>query len=264
MVEDHDYFIKFPNKYIHENISEQYGLNKKFYIVYILISKNRACNNYSWISVQNVLCAMGYNTERKNTKIFREVIYVIKYLIAMSMIKLLRNINIDSVRYDTAIEVEIITENFDPQNNFCKLSFSQIDFITNNQTSIRTENILMVFLYVNSYIILRPKNEGEEIMSATDQANNPEVFWRSTTQMARVLGLSKNTIRQCLNYLTTSQPSPKTGETLPPLLLEVKTNSISYTSEHTTYVPNAYALNQAGSSREIQWAINKMLGISVE
>lgn len=259
MVEDHDYFIKFPNKYIHENISERYGLNKKFYIVYILISKNRACNNYSWISIQNVLCAMGYNADRKNAKIFREVIYALKYLVAMRMIKLLRDIDIDSVRYDTAIEVKIISENFDPTNNFCKLSFYQLDFITNNQTSIKTENILMVFLYIDSYIILRPKNGDEEIMGITEQENNPEVFWRSIAQMTQVLEMSKNTIRQCLNYLITPQPDPETGEILSPLLVKGNIKGIENYTCGTIKVPNVYALNQAGSSREIQCAIQKIL-----
>lgn len=65
--------------------------------------------------------------------------------------------DLDSIGYDTGIEIKIIPENFDATENFSKITSSQLDFIMMGESSINKENILMAFLYINSYIYIRPK-----------------------------------------------------------------------------------------------------------
>ena len=74
--------------------------------------------------------------------------------------------DLDTLGYDTGIEIKIIPENFDAVDKFSKITSSQLDFIMMNESSINKENILMAFLYINSYIFIRPKNkDNEEIFS---------------------------------------------------------------------------------------------------
>lgn len=53
-----EYFTRFPNEYIQENIKTKFGVSRKFYITYILIDKYRSYEDYSWITVRKSLSFM--------------------------------------------------------------------------------------------------------------------------------------------------------------------------------------------------------------
>ena len=110
----------------------------------------------------------------------------------------------------------------------------------------------MAFLYINSYIGCRGRqDDGSEYDNAKD---NPEAFYRSIKNMSEELAMSKDTINQCIEYLTTS------SETHEALLIKREVGSVQPDkTKPPQNVPNIYVLNKEGYEQEIKWALNKML-----
>ena len=245
-----EYFTRFPNKYIQGNIKKEFGVSRKFYITYILIDKYRSYEDYSWITIRKVLDFYGYKTKKNKPKAVYEILDVLEYMINNKMIEVKQDL--DSISYDTGIEIKIIPENFDYPDKFGKLTSTQFNAIMMADSSLNRENILMAFLYINSYIGCRPKkDDGSEFENAKD---NPEAFFRSIKNMSEELAMSKDTINQCINYLTTST------ENNPALLIKREVGSVQPDkSKPPKNVPNIYVLNKEGYKQEIEWALNKML-----
>ena len=117
------------------------------------------------------------------------------------------------------------------------------------------ESILTVFLYINSYIGCRPRNED-----GTERMYNPEIrpeaFWGSIECMSKELSMSKDTINQCIDYLTTS-----TGDR-DALLVKREVGSVQTDpNKPPKNVPNIYVLNKDGYQQEIEWALNMMMKV---
>ena len=248
-----EYFTRFPNNYIQGNIKTKFGISRKFYITYILIDRYRSYEDYSWITIRKVLEFYGYKTAKNKPKVFHEILDVLEYMINNNMIQVKQDL--DSVGYDTGIEIKIIPENFDATDKFSKITSSQLDFIMMSESSINKENILMAFLYINSYIFIRPKNKNnEEIIS--DPKSKPEAFFRSMESMSKELAISKDTLNQCIQCLTSSTEDKQ------PLLIKREVGSIQPNPKKPPQnVPNIYVLNKEGYEQEIEWAISKMLEI---
>jgi hypothetical protein len=248
-----EYFTRFPNDYIQGNIRTKYGVSRKFYITYILIDKYRSYEDYSWITIRKVMEFYGYKTTKHKPKAFHEILDVLEYMVNNKMIEVKQDL--DSIGYDTGIEIKIIPENFDAVDKFSKITSSQLDFIMMNESSINKENILMAFLYINSYIFIRPKNkDNEDIMYNPE--SKPEAFWRSIESMSKELSMSKDTINQCIQYLTSSIGDKE------PLLVKKEVGSVQPDPKKPPQnVPNIYVLNKEGYEQEIEWAITKMLEI---
>lgn len=248
-----EYFTRFPNEYIQENIKTKFGVSRKFYITYILIDKYRSYEDYSWITIRKILEFYGYKTTSRKPKAFKEVLDVLEYMINNKMIKI--QCDLDSLNYDTGIEIKIIPENFDCPDHFCKLTSSQLDVIMMNDSVINRECLLMAFLYINSYIGNRPKkDDGTEVMFNPE--TKPEAFWRSIESMAKELSMSKDTITQCIDFLTTSTTNKKA------LLIKREVGSVQPDARKPPQnVPNIYALNKDGCQQEIEWALHKMLEV---
>lgn len=228
-------------------------MSRKFYITYILIDKYRSYEDFSWITIRKILEFYGYKTTSRKPKAFGEILDVLEYMINNKMIEVQQDL--DSLGYDTGIEIKIISENFDYPNHFCKLTSSQYEVIMMNDSSINRECLLMAFLYINSYIGTRPKkDDGTEAMFNPE--TKPEAFWRSIDSMARELSMSKDTISQCIDYLTTSTINREA------LLVKKEVGSIQPDkSKPPKNVPNIFVLNKEGYQQEIEWALCKMLEI---
>ena len=110
-----EYFTKFPNAYIQNNIKAKFGVSRKFYITYILIDRYRSYEDYSWITIRKVLEFYGYKTTSRKPKAFKEILDVLEYMINNKMIYIKQDL--DSINYDTGIEIKIIKENFDTVHN---------------------------------------------------------------------------------------------------------------------------------------------------
>ncbi len=220
--------------------------------MYILIDKYRSYENYSWITIRKVLNFYGYKTHKRKPKAVSEIRDILEYMINNKMIEIEQDL--DAVSYDTAIEIKIIPENFDSTEKFGKITSSQYDVIMMADTSLNRESILMAFLYINSYIGCRKRNDdGSNMQNAKDY---PEAFWRSIENMAKELSMSKDTINKCLDYLTV----PVDG--IPALLVKEEVGSIQKDANKPPQnVPNIYVLNKEGYQQEIEWAMNKMLEV---
>lgn len=133
-----EYFTRFPNDYIQGNIRTKYGVSRKFYITYILIDKYRSYEDYSWITIRKVMEFYGYKTTKHKPKAFQEILDVLEYMINNKMIEVQQDL--DTLGYDTGIEIKIIPENFDAADKFSKITSSQLDFIMMNESSINKEN----------------------------------------------------------------------------------------------------------------------------
>lgn len=247
-----EYFTRFPNEYIQGNIKTKFGVSRKFYITYILIDKYRSYEDYSWITIREIMNFYGYKTHRNKPKAFKEVLDVLEYMINNKMIEVKQDL--DAISYDTGIKITIIPDNFDSTEKFGKLTSGQFDTIMMADSSLNRENILMAFLYINSYIGCRSRNsDGSEYENAKD---NPEAFFRSIENMAKELSMSKDTINKCIDYLTTS------SDDIPALLVKREVGSIQKDANKPPQnVPNIYVLNKEGYQREIEWAMNKMLEV---
>ena len=247
-----EYFTRFPNKYIQGNIQKQFGVSRKFYITYILIDRYRSIEDFSWITIRKVLNFYGYKTTRHKPKAFKEILDVLEYMVNNKMIEVQQDL--DSIGYDTGIEIKIISENFDHPKKFTKITSTQIDTIMMSDSSINKENLLMAFLYINSYIGCRGEH-SENINSRTPQ-EYPEAFWRSIQKMSQDLSMSKKTIGDCIDYLTTSIDGNDS------LLIKHETGYIPQDdNKPPKQAPNIYVLNKEGYEKEIQWALNKMMEI---
>ncbi len=245
-----EYFTRFPNEYIQGDIKTKFGVSRKFYITYILIDKYRSYEDYSWITIRKVLEFYGYKTTKRKPKAFQEILDVLEYMINNKMIVVKQDL--DSIGYDTGIEIKVIPDNFEARENFSKITSSQLDFIMMNESSINKENILMTFLYINSYIFFRPKINNEEVLYNPEE--KPEAFFRSLKTMAEDLKTSKDSITQCIKYLTS-----QFGDINPPLIKKEVGSIQQDPNKPPKNLPNIYVLNQEGYEKEIEWALKKML-----
>lgn len=248
-----EYFTRFPNEYIQGNIRTKFGVSRKFYIVYILIDKYRSIEDFSWITIRKVLDFYGYKTHKNKPKAFGEVLDVLEYMINNKMIEVKQDLN--SVNYDTGIEIKIISNNFDYADFFTKLTSEQFEVIMMNESSINRECLLMAFLYITSYIRCRPRNDDgtEKILNPSDK---PEAFFGSIEKMAKELAMSKDTIMSCLEYFIGSSNNRNA------LLIKREVGSIQPNKDQPPKnVPNIYVLNKEGYQCEIEWAFQKMLEI---
>lgn len=192
----------------------------------------------------------GYKTTSRKPKAFKEILDVLEYMVNNKMIEIKQDL--DSISYDTGIEIKIITDNFDSSKNFSKLTTSQFDNIMMADSSLNRENILVAFLYINSYIGCRKRNEDGSDKS--NAKNYPKAFFRSIKHMAEELSMSKDTINQCMEYLT------KSTNKRDALLIKREVGSVQPDkTKPPQNVPNIYVLNKEGYEQEIKWALDKIV-----
>lgn len=250
-----EYFTRVPNSFIQVDIKKKYHLHRIFYLIYILIDKHRSYEDQSYIVISEIFNLCKYKQTKHKPKIFFEIIKCLLFLHESNMINITSDFDIHSVGYNECIQMDIIPENFDATDKFSKITSSQLDFIMMSESSINKENILMVFLYTNSYIFIRPKNKNNE-ETISDSKSKPEAFFRSMESMAKELAISKDTLNQCIQCLTSSSENQK------PLLIKREVGSIQPDPKKPPQnVPNIYVLNKEGYEQEIEWAILKMLEV---
>ena len=250
-----EYFTRVPNSFIQVDIKKKYHLHRIFYLIYILIDKHRSYEDQSYIVISEIFNLCKYKQTKHKPKIFFEIIKCLLFLHESNMINITSDFDIHSIGYNECIQMDIIPENFDATDKFAKITSSQLDFIMMSESSINKENILMAFLYINSYIFIRPKNKNNE-ETISNPKSKPEAFFRSMESMAKELAISKDTLNQCIQCLTSSSENQK------PLLIKKEVGSIQPDPKKPPQnVPNIYVLNKEGYEQEIEWAILKMLEV---
>ena len=253
---DNDYFIRVPNRFLREDLSTQYGLNRIFLIVWIIIDRHRTLEDKSYLIIGEILDLCGYRRTRHHPKIVKEIIKCLLFLDINKFIQL-DFIDIYNVPYEMAITLKIISTVFDPLDNFTKIYNQEMDsilwshinekYITDKETPLR-ENVLIVYLYIKSFIW----EKSENYISY----NYPTAFWGSIDGMAKDLKMAKKTILNCIDYLIA--PTNDNDS----LLIKHETGYIPQEdNKPPKQAPNIYVLNKEGYEKEIQWALNKMMEI---
>ena len=248
-----NYFTRIPNCFLQTNICKEYGLNRIFLLVWILIDRHRSYEDTSYICIGDLLELCGYKLTAHKPKIFYEAIKCLLFLNESGYID--TDFDIYTVDYKDCITIKIITESFDPDDTFTKIYGKDFDSIMASTIKPTKESILTVFLYINSYIGCRPRNDdGTERMHKPEI--RPEAFWGSIECMSKELSMSKDTINQCIDYLTTS-----TGDR-DALLVKREVGSVQTDpNKPPKNVPNIYVLNKDGYQQEIEWALNMMMKV---
>ena len=244
---------RVPNHFIQCNIHKVYGLSRSFYVVYLLIDKYRTRENYSWITMREILDFYKYKIGKNRPKAVDEILDVLNYMVQEQMIEIHQDL--DRIGYKEGIKIRIIPENFAPTSNYAIITDSQFDAISDIDASPKErESVLVTFLYVSSYIQHRKKiDSGNDYVWASE---NPEAFYGSVDKMAKTLGMSKSTISKSLKYLTSPIGDRKA------LLAKKSTRTIRfYSKDKPNRMGNIYALNNPGYHQELQWAFDKMIKI---
>ena len=256
---DNVFFSRIPNEFIRTSIFNTYGLHRIFIAVWISIDRHRTLEDCSYLMLREIIEDTGYKCTRQKPKLFNEILKCILFLDSCGYIKL-DPIDPYTISYDQCITLKIIAQNFDTANKFTKIYNSEIDSILctdsdskEKKVHINRENILTVYLYMKSYIGTR---KNEEYNNNTSSIGHPLAFWKSTLHMAKDLAMSRQTITECLNYLTHSD------ENHTALLIRHETGYIPQDdNKPPKQAPNIYVLNKEGYEKEIQWALNKMMEI---
>lgn len=236
-------FTKIPNKYPQCCISKEYGVSRKFYITYILIDRYKTREDKSWITVKKILQYYGYKITTHKLKSFYEVTDVLEFMINAKMISIEQDL--DSITYDTGIEIQIIPENFYTERQWSSFYDDDFDSIMVEESTINKDVLLLSFLYINSYINTRQTQQQKE-----HPENYPEAFWGDLATMAKKTSMSKQSIDKCLKELLEKE-----------LLIKKTVGSVKYEDKPPQNVPNIYVLNKEGYEAEIKWAIQKMKDI---
>lgn len=254
------YFTRIPNQFIQKNLTKEFGLNRIFLIVFILIDRNRSFEDKSYITTKQVLNICGYKCTKRKPKIYYEILKSLLFLDTNNYIEM-DEFNLNNIGYNDCLQMKIIKDNFDTISNFTKITSAQFDNIM-MADSLNKENILMTFLYINSYIGCRNKilpdgNNGNPSNNPSKyEKEHPEAFWKSIESMAKEMSMSKDTIIHCINYLTTPQGDEA------PLLIKKEVGSIKQDpNKPPQNVPNIYVLNRKGYKQEIEWALSKMMKV---
>ena len=241
-----DFFAKIPNCFIKVNLQAKHNLHRVFLVLYAEIIRHRTIENVSRISIGSILNQCDYKWTKNRPKVFYEIIKGLCFLRENNYIDF--DIEPYLISPDMLLELRIITQNFDVYGNFTKLYYNDLEKIFNAQIKPTKESILTVYLYICSYIGCRPRNpDGTETLP--NPQDFPEAFFRSIKHMSKDLGMSKDTIYKCLDFLVKSKNN-RDG-----LLIKREINNVSFEDGQA---PNIYVLNQNGYEQEIQWAIQKV------
>lgn len=224
------HFTRISNAYIRTDIEKTYNIHRCFYLVYILINKYRSYEDYSWLTIQEVFEWYGYKCNRKKPKLYTDIIDTLKYMCNLNMIQINQDLN--TLTYETGVKIKIIPENFDCSKNYTLITSEQLDTIFNAPKPLNIENVLLVFLYINSHIGCGETNDI-----------NIGAYFKSIQTMSEDLSMSKKTLSQCIDYLT----SPNSNS--PSLLIK---------KEMKEKLPNIYVLNKPGYEKEITNAIARL------
>lgn len=200
--------------------------------------------DYSWITIKKILSYYGYKTFKRKPKAFKEILDVLEYMINNNMIQIAQDL--DSINYDTGIEIKIIAENFDCPDKWIRLTSGEFNQIMLADSSINKENLLLTFLYVSSYIGHRPRDaDGNEKMS--DPSSAPEAFFKNLHLMSDDIAMSRDTVTRCMHDLVSIG-----------LLKRKVVGSVKCADKPPQNVPNIYVLNRENCAQEIEWALSKM------
>lgn len=235
-----------PNSFIQTKIAEA-GFTPKFYIIYILICRYRTIENFSWLSIAKIFNCLGIKSEKRyrNLAAYKEIISILAKMCECKLIKINQDLN--TISYDTGIEIEIISEQFDISNNFTIISTATFDTIMSCKTDVKKDNLLLAYLYVASCIKHRPRKNGKEILH--EPWEYPEAFYMSLKTMSDEIDVSYPVVMACMKCLVDIG------------VLKKKNVGKYKVNGKNVIIPAIYVLNDDGFKKEMQWAYKNVLDL---
>lgn len=247
----YDCFLMVPNFLIRHDIKETLNVNRILLMVYLFIYRRRTYEDVAFFTIRQLLDFCGYKTTRHKPKMFYEVVRCLLFLKWNNMVDV--DFDPSDVSYDQVLEAMVIEENFIPASDFTRLYIADFDSIMEIECTVSKEIVLSVYLYICSFIGNYTHNMCSSVIQSDN--DNPNSFWKSITAISKDLSLSKTTITQCLDILTTEHGNNKS------LLVKRETGNI-YIGESLQLqrTPNIYVLNKYGHEKEIELTIKKLQG----
>lgn len=240
-----------PRTFVQDNIKKHYELNGTFYAVYYLISRNRSIQGNSWLKIRNVHKFLGYSTKNK-TKVFFNIIDSLQFMVDHKIIQILdKDIDLNKIGFDYGITIKTNPDFFNNKNDFVKIPYKYLDYIENDNFHSNKENVLLVLLYICSFIVPRTKTANGNELYYNPQ-NHPEAMWRSINKFSEDTALSTATIAKCIEYLICDDYNHK------PIL--IKKNMLEFDKTLSTFKnsPSIYVLNNENAQQELKWAFERI------
>lgn len=239
-----DYFTRMPNKLIRCDLNKNYGIGRILLVLYILIDRHRSYEDISYITIKEILETCGYKITTHKPKIFYDSIKALLFLQESNYIS--ADFDPYSLNYNENVPIKIISKNFDQTERFTMIHGKIFDKIIASTSKLNKENLLLAFLYVNSYIGNRPKNsDGTEKIHNPESA--PEAFFRNLHTMSSDIAMSRDTVTNCMQELVSLG-----------ILKKKVVGSVKRDNTPPQNVPNIYVINKDNYKQEIEWALDKM------
>lgn len=238
---DKDYFTRIPNEFLSRDFINNSNLGKIFFVIYIEIDRNRTLYDDSYICVNDVFEACGYNVSpTSKPKIFYEIVKSLIFLKENNYIYF--DIDPGEIGYNNFVRMHILPDNFDCTDNFTIIYWKNYHKILQSKNKLKRENVLLCFLSVCSSIGYEGNNKEE--------SKNIRAFFKSTINFAEDVNLSRDTLNLCMKELVDSE-----------LLIKRKTGSVQVGDKPPKNVPNIYVLDEDGYEENIQKAYYSLLKI---
>lgn len=260
---EHDYdqnnFVRFANDFIQDDITETYKIHRVFLTVYYLIDKHRnTLSDTSYLIISEIFELHRVSMRKNKTPFFYEIVKCIMFLSQSNMIEITSEFDVDKISYNTPIIINVLNNNFDPTNSFTMLTYGEFDSIMSIKSKVNKENLLVVFLYLKSFIFSdeakKKSKQNEEIkQDYFKNMKSSKSFFTSIENAQMVLGISKHTINSCLNALTSFD-----GSTSPLLIKHDVGSIIDPKTQKPKNIPNIYVLNKAGYQHEINLTLENL------
>lgn len=244
-------YFTMPRTFVRDNVKNHYELNPTFYVVFSLIAASCSNNGRSWLKIRNIHKFLGYSTKNK-TKVFFKVTASIKYMVEHKIIEILDDgFDLDKIGFDYGITIKPNPKYFNSKNDFIRVPYRYLEHIEHDDFYSNKENVLLVLLYICSFIVPRCKlTDGSDIEKY--KRDCPEAMWRSINTISEDTGLSTTTITKCIEYLTSNNYDHN------PILLKKTLKSFDTTMETFKNSPSIYVLNNENAQQELKWAFEKI------
>jgi len=235
-------FLTIPNKFIQCNIENKFNMGREFYVIYLLISKNRSALNLnqSYLTIKDVLDFYGIKKYGgKKPQVYYSIINILTVMIKNNMIEIDMSLDeLNNVKYNSCIRINIC-DKFTVNRDYTKLNRSQINYIFSDERFKSNRNLLTCYLYIISHIndTINNENTTDTVLKC------PNAFWGSIQNMSYTLCINTRTITNCIKCLVTPTPDK------PALLIKEKT-------KNWAMIPNIYVINKPGYEKEIEFTIN--------
>lgn len=153
-----DFFAKYDNTYL-----EQY--DEMFMLMYVYLHRHRSVEGYINLTVKDFLLYYNYSPNRGKGRINNKVSNILDLMENNGFIKHITNYsnniatpmgNIDCAKMFT-VQIINFDENWNPENNFTKISYDEIDNLRKNNVQFMGK-ALNIYINIKKYISFDTKN----------------------------------------------------------------------------------------------------------